>query len=367
MNFNIIIGFERKGHRLRSEDYGQNFTRIEYSPYENLYNLKDILAFQRATPIFYLKWYSSSDYGGNWSLKEQDIDCPFRQEYPVVVGFSRRGERAFSQNYGANWNIYSSPRDFIFFQYFWILAIQRQTSINNTKSSLDYGQSWINTADIKVASVESYINKIYTVITKAEVRIEKEEELPLPEELFERMLSYLPLYERISEVFKQLIASQAKEIYQIYLHANNTEKQLFVATADWGLDFWEEFLGLNKELLTDEERRERILLKLISMTPATLYNAEKIASRIVNKEVKVVEDFENQTILIKSYEDGIPSNSLYLYTNIRRFLPAHLGIIFEYRLWDWLDSREWDWNYFDSLDLTWDKYEEVDEEVDIVA
>lgn len=368
MNFSIIIGFERKGNRLRSEDYGQNFTRTEYNPYDNLYNLRDILGFQRATPIFYLKWYKSTNYGTSWTLEEQDIDCPFRQDFIVLTGFTRRGERVYSQNYGVNWTTYLSQRDFIYFQYFWILGIQRQTTINNTKSSLDYGQTWINTTDIKVASVESYINKIYAIITKAEVRVEKESELPLPEELFERMLSYLPKYERTSEIFKQLIASQAKEIYQLLLKAENIEKQLFVATAeDWGLGIWEEFLGLSKEVLTDEARRERILLKLISKISATLYNAERLASRIINKRVKIVEDFDNQAILIKNYEDGIPQDSLYLYTYIRDFIPAHLGIVFEYRLWDWLDSREWTWNHFDSLNLTWDKYEEVDEEVDKVA
>lgn len=367
MNFSIIIGFERKGHKLRSEDYGQNFIRVEYYPYENLYNLKDILALQRATPIFYLKWYKSTNYGVSWTLEEQDIDCPFRPEFPIITGFTRRGERAYSQNHGVNWTTYQSPRDFIYFQYFWILAIQRQTSINNTISSIDYGQTWINTADIKVASVESYINRIYVIITKSEVKVEKESELPLPEELFERMLSYLPKYERTSEVFRQLIASQAKEIYQLLLELESIEKQLFVATADWGLDFWEEFLGLSKEVLTDEARRERMLLKLISKMPATLSNTEKLASRIINKQVKIVEDYENQSILIKSYENGIPEDSLYLYTYIRDFIPAHLGIVFEYRLWDWLDSREWTWDYFDSLNLTWDKYKEIDEEVDKVA
>jgi len=361
MNFNIILGFERKGHRVRSEDYGQNFTRVEYFPYENLYNLKEILAFQRATPIFYLKWYGSSDFGSNWSLKEQDIDCPFRQDHSIITGFSRRGQRYFTQDYGINWNEYSSPRDFVYFQYSWLLGIQRNTTINNTISSLDYGQTWINTADIKVASVESYINRIYVIITKSEVKVEKESELPLPEELFERMLSYLPKYERTSEVFRQLIASQAKEIYQLLLELESIEKQLFVATADWGLDIWEEMLGLQKVELSEEERRQRIFNKLLGNNIATRFYIERYLRNITGKEIEIYEDFDNYSILIPNWEDGIPQNALSIVYLLREVIPAHLKIILEYRTWSWLDSKNWTWDFFEGLGLTWDEFEEVDE------
>ena len=361
MNFSIIIGFERKGHKLRSEDYGQNFIRVEYYPYENLYNLKDILALQRATPIFYLKWYGSSDFGSNWSLKEQDIDCPFRQDHPIITGFSRRGQRYFTQDYGINWNEYSSPRDFVYFQYSWLLGIQRNTTINNTISSLDYGQTWINTADIKVASVESYINRIYVIITKSEVKVEKESELPLPEELFERMLSYLPKFERDSKVIKEILFSAAKELFNTQKNTEDLQNQFYVSTATWGLDIWEEMLGLQKIVLTDEERRQRIFNKLLSNTIATKYYVEKYLKNIIGKDIEVYEDFDNYSILIPSWEDGIPQNALSIVYLLREVIPAHLKIILEYRTWSWLDSKNWTWDYFEGLGLTWNELEEVDE------
>jgi len=350
MNFNIILGFERKGHRVRSEDYGQNFTRVEYFPFRQDHSI--ITGFSRRG-----QRYFTQDYGINWN----EYSSPLRQDHSIITGFSRRGQRYFTQDYGINWNEYSSPRDFVYFQYSWLLGIQRNTTINNTISSLDYGQTWINTADIKVASVESYINRIYVIITKSEVKVEKESELPLPEELFERMLSYLPKYERTSEVFRQLIASQAKEIYQLLLELESIEKQLFVATADWGLDIWEEMLGLQKVELSEEERRQRIFNKLLGNTVATKFFVEKYLKNITGKDIEVYEDFDNYSIFIPNLEDGIPSNALSIVYLLREFIPAHLKIILEYRLWSWLDSKMWTWDYLESLGLTWNELEEVDE------
>jgi len=119
-------------------------------------------------------------------------------------------------------------------------------------------------------------------------------------------------------------------------------------------------LGLQKVELSEEERRQRIFNKLLSNTIATKYYVEKYLKNIIGKDIEVYEDFDNYSILIPNWEDGIPSNSLQLCYLLRDFIPAHLKIIFEYRLWDWLDSRGWVWDYWDDLNLSWDKYEEVD-------
>ena len=174
------------------------------------------------------------------------------------------------------------------------------------------------------------------------------------------LLRYLPKYERKSKIIKAILYSAAKELLNTQKNVDDLQNQFFVGTATWGLDIWEEMLGLQKAELSEEERRQRIFNKLLGNNIATRFYIERYLRNITGKEIEIYEDFDNYSILIPNWEDGIPSNSLQLCYLLRDFIPAHLKIIFEYRLWDWLDSRGWVWDYWDDLNLSWDKYEEVD-------
>jgi uncharacterized protein YmfQ (DUF2313 family) len=181
------------------------------------------------------------------------------------------------------------------------------------------------------------------------------------EHLLDDLLRYLPKYERNSRVIKEILFSAAKELFNTQKNMEDLQQQFFVVTATWGLDIWEEMLGLQKVELLEEERRQRIFNKLLSNTIATKYFVEKYLKNIIGKDIEVYEDFDNYSLLIPNWEDGIPTNILQIVYPLREFIPAHLKLIFEYRTWGWLDSKNWTWEYFDSLNLTWKKFEEVDE------
>jgi len=175
------------------------------------------------------------------------------------------------------------------------------------------------------------------------------------------MMSYLPKFERNSKLIREILFSAAKEILGTRKGLEDLQKQFFVRTATWGLDIWEEMLGLQKVELTEEEQRQRIFNKLLSNTIATKYFVEKYLKNVTGKDIEVYEDFDNYSLLIPNWEDGIPSNVLSIVYLLREVIPAHLRIIFEYRTWNWIDSRNWTWDYFEGLGLTWSKFEEVDE------
>ena len=359
-----MIGIDRKGNIWQVSDtvsLCHAYERLEKT------NFSFIFGALKTYPIFLLNALFSSDAGSTWNTIIFDYDCPFQQNWQYIAGITRKGQTLYSNDKGNSWVFYEEPRSNKYFQYKWIIAIPKFFTVNNSLTSLDYGRTWINTSTIKTAFLTSFIGNFWAQITRAEVKEVNQSELPLPEDLYNLMLEYLPKYERSSRFFQGVISTHAREIYKVLNLLKDIQKQFFVSTADWGLDIWEEMLGLSKEgSLSDEERRRRILAKLQSVQGINLYNLERVLSQLTGKTLKVVEDFEKNAILIKGFNE-IPSNPLYLYTYIRDFIPAHLGIVFEYRLWDWLDSREWTWDYFDSLNLTWDKYEEIDEEVDKVA
>jgi len=242
--------------------------------------------------------------------------------------------------------------------------IKTSTEVNST--SLSGAKDIATTADIFIltevgeASFNDY--KINFDVYAKNIGVEASATLKTAiEYLLDDLLRYLPKYERKSKLIKEILDSAAKELLNTKKGLDDLQKQFFVSTATWGLDIWEEMLGLQKVELSEEERRQRIFNKLLSNTVATKYFVEKYLKNITGKDIVVYEDFDNYSILIPNWEDGIPSNVLQIVYPLREFIPAHLRIIFEYRTWDWLDSKNWTWDYLEGLGLTWNELEEVDE------
>lgn len=354
----MITGFDRKGNIWQISD-----TVSLIHSYERLekVNFSAIWGVIKTCPSYLLNGLFSEDAGRTWNVIIFDYDCPLQQNWQYTLGITRKGQTLYSEDKGYTWTFYESPRANKYFQFKWILAIPKSFTINNTKTSFDYGATWIDTSTIKNVFLSAFGGSISAQITRSEIKkAVKEEELP-PEEIFTVMLEYLPRYERNSKFFKEILLSHAKEIYKLINLLGDLQKQLFASTATWGLDIWEEFLNIPRQNLSDEERRALIIHKLVSNVFASLKNVEDLATHIAGKEVRIVEDFRKQVVIVKDYFGDILPDALYLYTRIREIIPAHLGIVFEYRMWDWLEKK-FLWDEFEEKQLTWDKYEEVDEE-----
>lgn len=241
-----------------------------------------------------------------------------------------------------------------------------KTSTDVKTTALSGANNIATTADIFIiaeggqATYNTY--KVSFEVYTKNIGVEASATLKTPiEHLLDDLLSYLPKFERDSKLIKEILFSVAKELFSTQKNTEDLQNQFFVSTATWGLDIWEEMLGLQKVELTEEERRQRIFNKLLSNTIATKYYVEKYLKNIIGKDIEVYEDFDNYSILIPNWEDGIPQNALSIVYLLREVIPAHLKIILEYRTWSWLDSKNWTWDYFESLGLTWDELEEVDE------
>lgn len=122
--------------------------------------------------------------------------------------------------------------------------------------------------------------------------------------------------------------------------------QLCVNTATWGLQYWEQTLGITVEQGKDlEYRRSRIRSKLRGSGVTTVALIESVAESFSNGDVAVTEYPQSYRLEIKFVGTiGIPPNLEDLTASLREILPAHLAwdYVMVYNTWDVTAQHTWD-------------------------
>lgn len=186
-------------------------------------------------------------------------------------------------------------------------------------------------------------------------------EYPITSTQGQLMLEYLPPYYETSRVMRALLQAGGSEFDKLRQALNETLNQFFVNTAAWGLDRWEEELGL--PITPDQpeaERRDKIISRLRGYGTATLYVVKNVAEAYDKGAIDIVEDHAAYTITIQFVDiTGVPPNLDDLKAAVRAVVPAHLDILYEfnYFLWQEWDAKNETWDAFDALALTWDQLE----------
>jgi hypothetical protein len=175
------------------------------------------------------------------------------------------------------------------------------------------------------------------------------------------MLSYCPRYYETSRVFKSCLQASGEEFDNLKLGIEEILDQFFVPTATWGLDRWEEELGLTsyagKPL---DQRRSRIISKLRGMGTVTVSLIKNVAESYVYGTVEVTENPSEYSFTITFVDKhGIPPNFDDLKAAIEEIKPAHLAVnyVLRYLIWDELDAAALTWDALDAKALTWDEFE----------
>lgn len=156
-----------------------------------------------------------------------------------------------------------------------------------------------------------------------------------------------------SVVFYELCAyAEGLSILEDYL--DELESECFVATAsDYGIYMRERLFSYKKDSLQTSYRRA-LLLYLMSVTSNdyTLSRMNKaIAAFGLEGEIDENPGTNSMQINCTSALDNIVSKADAV-SNIKKFLPAHLEVTFNF--------GELSWEYFDSLDKTFGELEEQD-------
>ena len=200
-----------------------------------------------------------------------------------------------------------------------------------------------------------YSKKIYGVSSYSETSKTEEDnkEIEIKREI--DLLEYLPSFYHNSDIVKAFMESSSIEVDTIKAYVEDLSKNLYVKTATWGLDLFEEELGLvTDKSVSYEERRERILAKKRGNGTTTKAMIKNTAEAFSGGEVEVIENFSDYSFIVKFVGvKGIPKNLALFKKMIEEIKPAHLNyeLAFTYTVWDMIISKNNVWNDFNSQ--TW--------------
>lgn len=147
------------------------------------------------------------------------------------------------------------------------------------------------------------------------------------------MKSYILDDLRSSRIFQAILGAEGQEFGQLRTDIEDILKQFYVETATWGLDLWEEMLGLKSYAgKPDDQRRSRIISKLRGIGTVTISLIKNVAESYVNGTVEVNEDNTNYRFTIKFIDNlGVPPNLEDLMEAIEEIKPAHMAVQYEYK------------------------------------
>ena len=146
------------------------------------------------------------------------------------------------------------------------------------------------------------------------------------------LIDKLPSFYHNSDFVKAYMSSQSVEHSFIKESIEDLVNNLYVNTATWGLDYFEEKLGLQTDKSKSyEERRERIKAKKIGSGTTTVKMIKDTALAFECGEVEVTEMYNDYMFKLKfTSEKGRPKNLEDFKNAIDEIKPAHLAYILEF-------------------------------------
>lgn len=160
------------------------------------------------------------------------------------------------------------------------------------------------------------------------------------------LIARYPDFYAASPEFVDLQNALEPEALALWTARDSLMDQLCVNTATWGLQYWEQTLGITVEQGKDlEYRRSRIRSKLRGSGVTTVALIESVAESFSNGDVAVTEYPQAYRLEIKFVGTiGIPPNLEDLTASLREILPAHLAwnYVMVYNTWDMTAQHTWD-------------------------
>ena len=146
------------------------------------------------------------------------------------------------------------------------------------------------------------------------------------------LIDMLPSFYHDSDFIKAYMSSQSIEHSLVKESIEDLVNNLYVNTATWGLDYFEEELGLQTDKSKSyEERRERIKAKKRGNGTTTIKMIKDTALAFDCGEVEITEMYNDYMFKLKFVsEKGRPKNLDDFKSAIDEIKPAHLAYILEF-------------------------------------
>lgn len=172
---------------------------------------------------------------------------------------------------------------------------------------------------------------------------------------YAEMIDSLPLYERKSKVFQEILIANDREFRNNEQLLQVVERNIFLDTAIESLAIHERDLSIESvKSLRYDQRREQISSRYRAAFDQTTEETIKtVASAYSNGDVEV-----NKTDTAGIYEikfigtRGVPDNIEGLKKALDIIIPAHLGLTYVFTFTPWSDLQNQTWG--DVADETWD-------------
>jgi hypothetical protein len=224
----------------------------------------------------------------------------------------------------------------------------------------------LNANSLKIVSARANIQQNLTVLPinsskyktlKADINIHCNLEGYYYEgDIKNNLMTCIPPVLSNTKTFTNLQTIQASKLTQQFANMFNLFNQFYIDSADCGLEYWENLLGIKTDTnLSNEQRRLKIKAKKIlnfQTVPAKAFDTLMDAYY----KCDVTEDLENSVIKIKVLgARGTPPRIKEMMEDAEEILPCHLAYEFEETFLPWSELDITKWSRIDGY--TWDGLE----------
>lgn len=178
------------------------------------------------------------------------------------------------------------------------------------------------------------------------------------EELTEREL--VPGYHLACAQSRALIETLADASLEAKAALYDVMDQFFVETATWGLDLWEQQVGIETDhSLSQADRRAAIKQSLVASGNTTAEMVRQLAEAITGYEARVIvnQDYSFSLEFLGEKNELADINVEGLRSVVEQIKPAHLRFVISGVTWGDIESVGLTWQYFETNKMTWAEFE----------
>lgn len=153
---------------------------------------------------------------------------------------------------------------------------------------------------------------------------------------------YMPRYYAESGIVNGILDAEAVEFEKLQTAVTDVLDQMFIGSATWGLDRWEKLAGISVDPTKGyEQRREVLRSRIRGIGTVRVELIQSLAISYSRGNVEVLEVPSDYVIIITFTGSlGIPDQIDELINEIRKLIPAHLGVEYKFRFFMYNELRE---------------------------
>lgn len=140
------------------------------------------------------------------------------------------------------------------------------------------------------------------------------------------ILAYLPKFLQKSPLFKGTNDADSKEHETIRLDLQDLLDQFFIKSATWGLERWEDLVGIKTDTTKSlESRRDAVIAKLQNPESVTETFLTNLINRYIADKAGYIISYPSEYLIEVLYHGGQVLDYEKLRQSINTYIPAHIG------------------------------------------